>query len=60
MEHARHAREFMGMPPSGKQIITVEMQIERVVDGQIVDHWRKSDNLGLMQQLGALTAAPAS
>ena len=51
-----HAGEFMGMPPSGKQIITVGMQIERVVDGQIVEHWRRSDDLGLMQQLGALAA----
>ena len=55
-----HAGEFMGLPPSGKQITTAGMQIERVVDGQIVEHWRKSDDLGLMQQLGALSAAPAS
>jgi steroid delta-isomerase-like uncharacterized protein len=54
-----HVGEFMGVPPSGKQIITTGMQIERVVDGQIVEHWRKSDDLGLMQQLGALAAAPA-
>jgi steroid delta-isomerase-like uncharacterized protein len=55
-----HAGAFMGMEPSGKQIITAGMQIERVVNGQIVEHWRTSDDLGLMQQLGALAAAPAA
>jgi hypothetical protein len=27
-------------------------QLER--DGQIAEHWRKSDDLGLMQQLGVV------
>jgi steroid delta-isomerase-like uncharacterized protein len=46
--------EFMGRPPTGRQISVGGMQIERVVDGQIVEHWRKSDDLGMMQQLGAV------
>jgi steroid delta-isomerase-like uncharacterized protein len=45
---------FMGRPPTGRQISVGGMQIERVVDGQIVEHWRKSDDLGMMQQLGAV------
>lgn len=55
-----HLGEFMGLPPSGKQVTSGGMQIERVVNGQIVEHWRKSDDLGLMQQLGALPAPPST
>jgi steroid delta-isomerase-like uncharacterized protein len=55
-----HLGEFMGLPPSGKQVTSGGMQIERVVNGQIVEHWRKSDDFGLMQQLGALPAPPGA
>jgi steroid delta-isomerase-like uncharacterized protein len=48
-----HQGPFMGLPPTGKQMTVSGIQIERVVQGQIVEHWRKSDDLGMMQQLGA-------
>ena len=49
-----HQGAFMGLPPTGKHMAVSGIQIERVVQGQIVEHWRKSDDLGMMQQLGAL------
>jgi steroid delta-isomerase-like uncharacterized protein len=49
-----HQGEFMGRPPTGKPMAVSGIQIERVVHGQIVEHWRKSDDLGMLQQLGAL------
>jgi steroid delta-isomerase-like uncharacterized protein len=49
-----HQGAFMGLPPTGKHVTVSGIQIERVVQGQIVEHWRKSDDLGMMQQLGAV------
>lgn len=57
---ATHTGEFMGMPATGKQVMVGGMQIERIVEGQITEHWRKSDDLGLMQQLGAIPSPQAS
>jgi steroid delta-isomerase-like uncharacterized protein len=51
-----HLGEFIGLPPSSKQVTCGGIQIERLVNGQIVEHWRKADDLGLMQQLGAIPA----
>jgi predicted SnoaL-like aldol condensation-catalyzing enzyme len=33
------------------------IDIVRLEDGQIVEHWNVVDRLGLLQQLGALDAA---
>ena len=53
-----HLGEFAGLPPTGRAVVTGGIQIERVSNGQIVEHWRKSDDLGLMQQLGAIASPP--
>ncbi|MCB0185687.1 MAG: ester cyclase, partial [Caldilineaceae bacterium] len=45
---------FMGMAPTNKEITFAVIDILRVVDGKIVEHWAIQDRLGLMQQLGAL------
>jgi predicted ester cyclase len=44
----------MGIPPSGKAVEWREMHIYRVVGGKIVEHWGVIDQLGLLQQIGAL------
>jgi steroid delta-isomerase-like uncharacterized protein len=44
--------EFMGVPPSGKEIVTSGISIERIQDGRIVQRRVESDWLGMMQQLG--------
>ena len=44
--------EYMGQPPSGKQIELSVIDIFRVVDGKLVEHWMQADFLGMMQQLG--------
>ena len=48
---------FAGIPPSGKKIKARGMQISRFVDGKIVERWGSSDELGIMQQIGALKPA---
>lgn len=47
-----HKGEFMGVPPTGKEITLTGSDIVRIEDGQIAETWHIEDNLGLMQQLG--------
>lgn len=49
---ATHVGPFQGLPPTGKRIELSVMHIDRVVQGQIVEHWGYGDVFGLMQQLG--------
>jgi predicted ester cyclase len=53
----RHTGAFQGIEPTGADIEIDVIDIVRVRDGQIVEHWNVVDRLGLLQQLGALGAA---
>jgi steroid delta-isomerase-like uncharacterized protein len=53
---ATHQTDFMGIPPTGKQVVMNGIDIDRVVNGKLVECWTKSDDLGLLQQLGAIPA----
>src|SRR5262249_26807746 len=54
---ATHDGEFMGVPPTGKQ---VEIQLIDIMrfdgDGFVCEHWGVADMLSLMQQLGVVPA----
>ncbi len=52
--HGTHQGEFMGVPPTGKQIALDVIDIFRIASGKITDHWAVADQLGLMQQLGVI------
>ena len=55
-----HDGDFAGIPASGRKIDMVTIDIVRVVDGKAVEHWGVTDNMALMQQIGAVPApAPA-
>lgn len=47
-----HEGEFMGVPPTGKEIEWDAILIFRIVDGKITDQWIEQDRLSLMAQLG--------
>jgi steroid delta-isomerase-like uncharacterized protein len=47
-----HQGELFGVPPTGQLLSIKSFTVERVSDGKIRDHWRVSDNLDMMQQLG--------
>jgi predicted ester cyclase len=47
-----HRGAFMGIAPTGKQVSFMLLLIERIVEGQIAEHWALPDFLGLFQQLG--------
>jgi steroid delta-isomerase-like uncharacterized protein len=52
--HGTHEGEFMGIPPSGRAVSMGLIDIVRVSDGRVVEHWAMGDSLGLMQQLGVI------
>ncbi len=47
-----HQEPFMGVVPTGKQISFAVIDILRIAEGKIVEHWAIQDRLALMQQLG--------
>ena len=52
-----HRGEFMGIPPTGKQVEYEVIDIRTIAgDGKMTDHWAMSDQLGMMQQLGVIPA----
>ena len=55
---ATHKGEFMGIPPTGKQVTGTGILISRIADGKIAGDWENSDQLGLMMQLGVVAPIP--
>ena len=50
-----HEGELFGIPPTGQRLSIKSMTVERVSDGKIREHWRVTDNLDMMQQLGVVS-----
>jgi predicted ester cyclase len=55
-----HLGSFQGIEPTGREVEIHVIDIVRVADGRIVEHWNCVDRLGLLSQLGALSEAPPS
>ena len=49
-----HQGDFFGIPPTGKQVSWTWTEIDRIEDGKFVESWLNGDDLGPMQQLGAI------
>jgi steroid delta-isomerase-like uncharacterized protein len=49
-----HEGDLFGFPPTGQRVSIESFTIERVSDGRIREHWRVTDTLDMMQQLGAI------
>jgi steroid delta-isomerase-like uncharacterized protein len=49
--------QFMGMPPSGRSVAFDVIDIVRVRDGLMVEHWNVVDSMALMTQLGAIPSS---
>ena len=53
-----HRGEFMGIPPTGRQVAVTWIAIYRVAGGKLAEHWQNIDELGLLKQLGAGLSIP--
>jgi steroid delta-isomerase-like uncharacterized protein len=51
-----HEGELFGVPPTGQRLSIKSISVERVSDGKIREHWRVTDSLDMMHQLGAIPA----
>lgn len=49
-----HTGAFKGIPPTGKRIRVVAIDIDRLANGKVAECWSNMDELGLLQQLGAI------
>jgi predicted SnoaL-like aldol condensation-catalyzing enzyme len=54
--HGTHRGELMGIPPTGTEVAFDVIDIVRVRDGLMVEHWNVVDAMALMTQLGAVPA----
>ena len=58
--HGTHGGEILGIPATGKQVTLTGLDIYRLNDGRLAEHWDQVDVMGLLQQLGVIPApAPA-
>ena len=49
-----HLGTFQGIPPTGQPVRFTGIELNRVVDGQIVEHWSMFDKFALLRQIGAM------
>jgi steroid delta-isomerase-like uncharacterized protein len=49
-----HTGNFLGIPPTGKQVTFTSTEFYRVAGGKLAEEWVELDMLGLLQQLGAI------
>jgi steroid delta-isomerase-like uncharacterized protein len=50
-------RPLDGLAPTGRKVKIRGLQISKFKGGKMVERWGSSDQLGLLQQLGAIAAA---
>lgn len=51
-----HDGDLMGVPPTGRPIDVTGFDLFRIESGRIAELWQNWDQLGLMQQIGAIPA----
>lgn len=55
-----HRGAFMEIPPTGKQVEVTGIDILRIANGKMVEHWGQLDMLGMLQQLGVVPTPEAA
>jgi predicted ester cyclase len=51
----KHTGAYMGVKPTGKEVVATGMNLFRLSGGRIEEIWVESDDLGELQQLGVVT-----
>jgi len=54
---ATHQGDYMGVPPTGKQVEFTGISVYRIEGGKIAESWTIEDELSLMRQIGAVPQA---
>ncbi len=49
-----HVADFLGIPATGRRFTTAGIDIYRLQDGKLAEHWHVVDQLSLLGQLGLL------
>jgi predicted ester cyclase len=49
-----HQGDLMGVGPTGRSVEFSGVDIIRVEDGKVAEHWGAMDTMTLMQQIGAI------
>jgi predicted ester cyclase len=51
-----HSGEFLGIPPTGRSFDIAGIDIYRIENGRMAEHWHVVDQLTMLQQLGLIPA----
>jgi steroid delta-isomerase-like uncharacterized protein len=54
--HGTHQGDLIGIPPTGQPVAFDVIDVLRLRDGKITDHWNIVDQLALLRQIGAIPA----
>ena len=49
-----HQGDFFGVAPTGRPVVFTEINLSRIVDGRMAEHWAERSNLEVLQQIGAV------
>jgi steroid delta-isomerase-like uncharacterized protein len=49
-----HKGDFMGIPATGKEVVSTGIVITRIAEGKIAEDWEEFDGVGFFQQLGVI------
>jgi steroid delta-isomerase-like uncharacterized protein len=55
-----HVGEFLGIPPTGRTFRIAGIDIHRLEDSRLAEHWHVVDQLALFQQLGLVPGPEAA
>lgn len=47
-----HQNKLFNLSPTGKKISVNQINIEKIKNGKVIEHWRVTDELTMMKQLG--------
>jgi predicted ester cyclase len=50
--HAKHSGNFMGIPPTHREVVIPGMEVVRIRDGKIAEHWGIYDFLRTAEEIG--------
>jgi steroid delta-isomerase-like uncharacterized protein len=49
-----HSGDFNGLPPTNRKVRFTGLELNRMLDGRVAEHWFELDQVALLRQLGLL------